>query len=358
MVDALHAPDRLPAVHRLQHRHLREPHDVGVLRVDRERRVVPGPLPQRAVAARERPRLAPVVRAEEPALLGLDERVDALRERRRHRDAHLAPDALGEPLARDLLPRVAAVARDVERGAGAAAHQLPGPAPRLPQPGEHDARVLRVERDVGGAGVRVRVEDLLPRLPAVARAIDAALGVGAEGLAEHGRVGDVGVCRVDDHRADLAVLLPHVLPRLPGVRGLVDAVSLPDVAADVGLARADVDDVRVGRRHRDRADRARRLVVEDRLPPDPAVRGLPYPARGGGRVVRERVAGHAGHARDAPAGRRADQPVLEAGELLRPLRGRLAPSAAVAAPAPRPGRGGRRERSVAESAWRAPRGVN
>ena len=166
----------------------------------------------------------------------------------------------------------------------------------------------------------IRVEDLLPRLPAVPRAIDAALRVRAEGLAQDGRVGDVGVCRVDDHRADLAVLLPHVLPRLAGVGGLVDAVSLCDVAADVGLAGADVDDVRVGRRHRDRADRARRLVVEDRLPPDPAVRGLPHPARGRGRVVRERIAGHAGHPRDAPARRRADQPVLEAGQLLGSLR--------------------------------------
>jgi hypothetical protein len=48
--DALHVLDRLAAVDRLQHRHLREPHFVGVGRVDRERRVVPGALAQRAIA--------------------------------------------------------------------------------------------------------------------------------------------------------------------------------------------------------------------------------------------------------------------------------------------------------------------
>ena len=42
-------------------------------------------------------------------------------------------------------------------------------------------------------------------------------------------------------RADLAFLLPDVLPGLAGVGGLVDAVAGRDVAADVGLAGADVD---------------------------------------------------------------------------------------------------------------------
>ena len=53
---------------------------------------------------------------------------------------------------------------------------------------------------------------------------------------------------------------------LPASVRLVDAVARRDVAADVGLAGADVDDVRVGRGDGDRADRGDRLVVEDRLP--------------------------------------------------------------------------------------------
>src|SRR5262249_36116099 len=52
------------------------------------------------------------------------------------------------------------------------------------------------------------------------------------------------------------------------------------------------------------------LVVEDRLPGDAAVGGLPDAAGGGAGVVDERVAGDAGRAADAAAGERADQAVL------------------------------------------------
>ena len=109
---------------------------------------------------------------------------------------------------------------------------------------------------------------------------------------------------------------------LPASVRLVDAVAGRDVAADVGLAGADVDDVRVGRGDGDRADRRDRLVVEDRLPVDAAVVGLPDAAGGRGRVVGERIARHAGDPRDPPAGRRADRAVVQAGELRRRL-GRL-----------------------------------
>ena len=41
------------------------------------------------------------------------------------------------------------------------------------------------------------------------------------------------------------------------------------------FAAADVDDVRIGRRDGDRADRLRRLVVEDRVPRAAVVVDLP-----------------------------------------------------------------------------------
>ena len=52
---------------------------------------------------------------------------------------------------------------------------------------------------------------------------------------------------MDDHLADLTFLFPDVLPALAAVGGLVDAVAGGDIPADVGLARADVDDVGLGR---------------------------------------------------------------------------------------------------------------
>src|SRR5262249_11241988 len=149
---------------------------------------------------------------------------------------------------------------------------LPRLAPGLPQSGEEDARVGRVEADIRSARVAVLAQYLLPGLAAVGGAIDPALAVGTEGVAEDRREGDVRVGRVDGHGADLALLLPDVLPGLTGIGGFVDAVARRHVAADVGLATADVDHVRVGRGDGDGADGGDRLVVEDRLPGDTAVR--------------------------------------------------------------------------------------
>src|SRR5262249_57248680 len=134
----------------------------------------------------------------------------------------------------ELLPGVAAVTGDVQPAAGAAAGQSPRFPPHLPEAGEDHLGVGGVEADVRGAGVLVLVQHLLPGPTAVGRAVDAAFGVGAEGVAEDGGEGDIGVGGVDDHRADLAVLLPDALPRLAGVGGPVDAVALDDVAAEVG----------------------------------------------------------------------------------------------------------------------------
>ena len=224
---------------------------------------------------------------------------------------------VGQAVLRELLPGVAAVARDVEAAAGAAALHVPREPPRLPEAGEEDVGVRGIDGDVGRAGVAVLLQDLLPRLAAVARAVDAALGVRAERVAEHRRERDVGVLRVHDHRADLPFLLPDVRPGLAGVGRLVDAVAGRDVAADVGLAGADVDDVGIARRDRDRSDRRDRLVVEDGLPGRPAVGRLPDAARRGGGVVDQRVPRHARRARHASAGGGADVAVLERLECLR-----------------------------------------
>ena len=183
-----------------------------------------------AVVADALPGLAAVVGAEQAALVRLDEGVDAPAVRRRDGDADLAPGAFGQsPVLLPGLPscfQVSPPSREMYR-------PLPGP-PLVSshglrrvchRPANRMLRVGRVEGDVDGAGVGVLEEHLLPGLAAVGRAVDAALRVRAEGVAEHGREGDVGVGRVDDHRADLALLLPDVLPGLAGVGRFVDAVA-------------------------------------------------------------------------------------------------------------------------------------
>src|SRR5262249_27297111 len=134
-------------------------------------------------------------------------------------------------------------------------------------------------------------------------------------------VGDVGVGGVDDHGADLAVVLPDVIPGLAGVAGLVDAVARLDIAADVGLAAADVDHVRVGRRDGDGSDGRDWLLIEDGLPGESAVARLPDAAGRGGGVIGKRVAGDAASTGDASAGGGADVAELEALELGRAALG-------------------------------------
>src|SRR4029077_19370313 len=196
-------------------------------------------LPRPGLPGGEGPIPPAFVGAEEPPLLRLDQRVDAAAVRGRHRHADLPPDPLRQAVAGDLFPGVAAVAGDVEAAPRAAALQVPGVAPGLPEAGEDEVGVRGGYRHIKGAGLRVLLQHLLPGLAAVVGAVDAPLRVVAEGAAEDGGVGDVGVGRMEGHLADLPFLRPDVRPGLAGVERLVDPVAGADVAADVRLAGAD-----------------------------------------------------------------------------------------------------------------------
>ena len=117
-----------------------------------------------------------------------------------------------------------------------------------------------------------------------------------------------GILRVDGDPADLSrVGEADVLPRAAGIDRLVDAVAVREVAAEAGLAHADVDHARVRRRDRDGADRAGlHVAVGDRAPGDAAIVGLPDAAAGGAHVVDVRLTGNAGHRGDAAAAVRTD----------------------------------------------------
>src|SRR5262245_28054733 len=95
MMHALHWLVRLAAVVALGEAHVGAINDVGVLRIDVHRREIPGPLAQIASAVDERPLDAAVVGAIKAAVLGFDERVDALAVRRRDGDADAAKGLSG-----------------------------------------------------------------------------------------------------------------------------------------------------------------------------------------------------------------------------------------------------------------------
>ncbi len=118
--------------------------------------------------------------------------------------------------------------------------------------------LVGIDVDVRTAGEVVLVEDLLPVPAAVHRLEQATLFVGAPFPPERARVDHVGVARVDDQPRDLlGIGQADVRPVPAGVDRLVDAVPDRRVVARVAFTRAGVDDVGVGRRDGDGADRRR-----------------------------------------------------------------------------------------------------
>ena len=108
-------------------------------------------------------------------------------------------------------------------------------------------------------------------LPPSLRAEEATLLVWAVGMAERGDIDDVGIGRMDAHLADIArIFEAEMRPGLARVGGLVDAVAMRDIAANGGLAHANIDHVGVGGRDGDAADRgALEIAIGDVLPESP-----------------------------------------------------------------------------------------
>ena len=287
--------------------------DVGVARLDRDPAEVPAASPDPRIVARERPARTVVVGAVEPAALGVHHGVDALRPARRDRE----PDAARagrKAAAADLRPRPPAVRRFVQAAARPVRRRVdvPGRPARLPESRVHDAGIARLEREIDGAGVLVAVEHALPDPAPVGGEKDAALGVGAVGMAESRDQDPIRVAGVDQDSPDLLrVPKPDVDKGLPAVGGFVHPVALRDVGAHVGLAGAHVDHLRIRRRQGERADGADRLGVEDRSPGPAGIVRLPHAAVDAAEVEVRHVAGHAGHGQHAPPAKRADRAPAE-----------------------------------------------
>ena len=223
--------------------------------------------------------------------------------------------SVGSPR-RQLLPVGAAVGRFVEPAARPVRRRIDAPrrTARVPQRRVDGLRRRRIEGEIDRADVVALEQHLLPGRAAVARAIDAAIRVGAVDMTERGDEDDVGVLRDRRARVPICRVLsrPMCVQRLSGVGGLVHPVAVRDLRSHVGLAGADVDDVGIGRRDANRADRGDRLRVEDRDPGAAGVRRLPDAAADRSEVERVRLSRHAADAVDASAAKRPDHPPAQA----------------------------------------------
>ena len=122
----------------------------------------------------------------------------------------------------------------------------------------------------------------------------------------------IGIQRIDQDRADLPrVAETEVLPGAAGVDRFVDPVADRQVGTLQPLAAADVEDVRVRRRHGNPADRLRRLFVEDRRPRLPVIGGLPDAAIVDADIEDVRLLNDAGGADCAAAAEGPDRPPLQ-----------------------------------------------
>ena len=152
---------------------------------------------------------------------------------------------------------------------------------------------FRIHGDVDHAGVFIEKFHIGPGLAAVGRLVDATLLVGPVEPPEGCHVCDIRVRGMNHDASDVLRLLEaHVLERPSCVRALVDAAAPGRRLPVVGLARAHIQDRRVGGGEGQVADRGIVLVGEDGLEGRAAVRGLENARRSHPHVERQRIRFH------------------------------------------------------------------
>src|SRR5882724_136836 len=306
--------ERLAAIHGAEEPGVRDEDGVYIFRISPDMGEIPGALAEAVVVGNERPVLATVVRAIEPAFLSFDERVDDIRIGAGDGHADAPERAFGDAVAFDALPGGTVVVRTEEAVLGATAIERPGSAVALPHGGEENVGIAGIEYDVNAAGAIVKIEDFFPVLAAVASSEDAAFGVRAIGMAQSGDEYDVWIRGMNDEFADVpGVLQSDIGPSLAGVIRTIDAVAEGDISADASFAGSRVNDVGIGIGDRDAADGGGGLFVEERIPGDAAVRGFPNTAGNGAKVIGIGLARDTGDGQDPAAAKGTDQAPLHAG---------------------------------------------
>src|SRR5260221_13733098 len=97
-------------------------------------------------------------------------------------------------------------------------YECPRRAVRVPYSCVNNFRIRWIENEVECAGRIAAEENFLPRLSAIDRFENAALGIRPERVTERRHVNDVRIFRIDSHPPDLlAFRESDVRPRLAGV---------------------------------------------------------------------------------------------------------------------------------------------
>ena len=134
-------------------------------------------------------------------------------------------------------------------------------------------------------------------------------------MTERGDKDNIRIARIHDHSANRArILQANALPGLTSVQRFPHAVALRDVSANASFTGPHVDDIGIGHRNRDTADRRRSILVKNSGPGIRAVGRFPHAATGRAEIVGGRIAGNSGCRKRAAAAKRADRTVLHSPE--------------------------------------------
>src|SRR6266404_722198 len=251
------------------------PDALVVVRIDPNLAVIHRP---RIQIAHLLPRCAAVLGPEHPSLCVLDEGVDDAWVAAANVQAYSSGDSFGEVFG-EFGPRSPAVNRFIDSAAGPAAVEAPRGAASLISSPIKRPGTLGVHRNIDYPGVFVDEQRLRPGLAGIGRLVDSSLAVRSPKMAERRDVDGARIMRVDDDAADVpGIFQTHVLPGLTAVQRAINAVAPGRTLAIVWLAGSDPDDVGIGRRYADVADRGRSLFIKDRLEGRAGVSSFPHAA--------------------------------------------------------------------------------
>ncbi len=146
----------------------------------------------------------------------------------------------------EFLPGVSAVGRAIDPAAVTAAVEAKSRATSLVHRDKQGLWIAWVHHQVDGPGIFIHIMDLLPALPAVGGAKDAAVFVGTPQMSHRGHVHHIVVRRIDTDAGDvLGVVQTHVLPCAPRVRRFVDAIAPGRALPVLRFTGPDPDEIRV-----------------------------------------------------------------------------------------------------------------
>lgn len=118
---------------------------------------------------------------------------------------------------------------------------------------------------------------------------------------------NIRIVRIDNYRADVTrIFQADIFPCQASVERLVYAVAIGNIPAYASFACASVDDIGIGRRYGDAADRGDALMIKNRLPGNSGVRCFPDAAPDRSEIIHIGIVRNARRRESSSGSKRSD----------------------------------------------------